>query len=77
MSEFVVNKELVDVLSDGKDGFRIVGYGDRIDLLFGVRYLEITEEDITALRNGKLLYADDDEYVTLIRLKKGKKNDRT
>ncbi len=76
MDEFVINEELVEVLSDEKDGFKIVNYGDRIDLLFGVRYLVITEEDITALRNGKLLYTDDDEYVTLICLKKGERNER-
>lgn len=34
----------------------------------GNSYLIITEEDIQALRNGKVLYHDDGEYGTFIEL---------
>ena len=37
----------------------------------GNRYISITEENIAALRNGKILAFTDDEYCTFVILKEG------
>ena len=41
---------------------------------FGVVPIEITEEQIEALRQGKVLYTTDEEYATIIRLAERKES---
>lgn len=43
---------------------------------FGNTFVEITEEDIAALRQGKVLRHDDDEYVHFFAMKVDAKNNR-
>lgn len=45
-------------------------FGRFFDPWYGVVPIEITEEQIEALRQGKVLYTTDEEYATVIRLAK-------
>lgn len=48
--------------------FDVRRFGQFFDPMFGVDPIEITEEQIEELKKGNVLYADNSEYVTIIRL---------
>ena len=50
-------------------GFRAVEYGDDVDEMWGVDTFEMADNDIEALKSGKVLYTTNGEYATLIRRK--------
>lgn len=47
-------------------------YGQFIDPLYGLEAVEISEEQVEALKQGKVLYFEDGEYATVIRLEERK-----
>lgn len=49
----------------------VLEYGRFFDPWYGFIPIEITEEQIEALRQGKVLYTTDEEYATIIRLAEG------
>jgi len=51
---------------------KIMRYGQFIDPWYGLESVEISEEQVEALKQGKVLYFDDDEYATVIRLEERK-----
>lgn len=61
-----------------KDLFRdaikceVCEYGQSIDPWYGLECVEISEEQVEALKQGKVLYYDDEEYATVIRLEEKK-----
>lgn len=58
------------------DPFRceVLEFGRFFEPWFGVEPVEITEEQIEALRQGKVLYTTDGEYATIIRLEERKES---
>lgn len=46
----------------------VIKFGQYFDPWYGVVPIEITEEQIEALRQGKVLYTTDEEYAMVIRL---------
>lgn len=52
----------------------VLEFGRFFDPWFGVAPAEITEEQIEALRQGKVLYITDGEYATIIRLAERKES---
>lgn len=52
----------------------VLEFGRFFDPWFGVEPIEITEEQIEALRQGKVLYITDGEYATIIRLAERKES---
>lgn len=48
------------------DCFEIVRKYDTIDALWGLEHRRITDNDIKALKEGKYLYCNDDEYAQII-----------
>ena len=43
-------------------------YGQFIDPLYGLEAVEISEEQVEAMKQGKVLYFEDGEYAWVIRL---------
>lgn len=48
--------------------FYVIKFGQFFDPMYGFDSIEITEEQIEELKKGNVLYADNDEYATIIRL---------
>ena len=54
-----------------EDSFSIIDKQDMCDAAestYGNSYIRITEEDIQALRDGKVLFFEDGEYGTFVRM---------
>lgn len=57
----------VDIIKNTySDTFQIVQKYETIDALWGVEYRKLTDNDITALKEGKYLYCNDGEYAQII-----------
>ena len=48
------------------DYFEIVRKYDTIDAFWGIEHRKLTDNDITALKEGKYLYCNDGEYAQII-----------
>lgn len=49
----------------------IVKRDDEVNPMYGIRAVEITEEHISALRDGKCVYFNDGEYATILYMGNG------
>lgn len=57
----------VDIIKNTySDTFQIVQKYETIDALWGVEHRKLTDNDITALKEGKYLYCNDGEYAQII-----------
>ena len=50
------------------DDLDVLSEGDEYDSCWGVNFITLSEEYISALRDGKVLYWNDGEYSTIVRL---------
>ena len=48
------------------DDFQIVKKYETIDTLWGIEHRKLTDNDITALKEGEYLYCNDGEYAQII-----------
>lgn len=69
----VEKRVLAKSLFEYPDHCRILEYGEVFDAMFGCSTVEVGEQEIDALKGGKVLYFNDGEYATLIRLKGAEK----
>lgn len=49
---------------------KIIHYGDEVDTLYGCDIITITQDELSELLEGGILYFDNDEYATFIRIEK-------
>lgn len=57
----------VDVIKNiSSDTFQVVQKYETIDAFWGIEHRKLTDNDITALKEGKYLYCNDGEYAQII-----------
>lgn len=71
LNEIILTPEIFEINSDDSICSRkFLNYGEKFDPLYGMdAVIEITEDDLHQLRQGKVLYCGNIEYCQLIRLK--------
>ena len=59
-----------DIIKDKYcETFDVVQRYEMIDAMWGLSHIQITDEDIKALKEGKFLYSSDGEYAQIISYK--------